>query len=45
MSKSKQPNNGVQKGQRRQKLHDSQNNEGNEKNHPQYDNHNGESIY
>lgn len=45
MTKSKQPNNGMQKGMRRQKLHSNQDNEGNEKNPPQYENHDGEPLY
>ncbi|MEQ8153635.1 MAG: clostri-philic family protein [Clostridiaceae bacterium] len=43
MAKTKQ-NNALQKGQRRKRLHDSQNNRGTEKNPPEYKNFQGETI-
>lgn len=41
---SKHPNNGQQKGKRRQKLHNTQNNVGDTKNEPKYKNFKGEPI-
>ena len=37
-------NNALQKGQRRKRLHDKQDNQGNDKNPPEYENLNGEEI-
>lgn len=36
--------NGMQKGERRQRLHENQNNVGNPKKHDFFENHNGDSI-
>lgn len=38
------PNNALQKGERRQRLHDNQDNSKNKKNPPKYTNFNGDSI-
>lgn len=44
MAKNVRPNNGPQKGERRQRLHENQNNIGDPKNPPGYTNFNGEPI-
>lgn len=44
MSKQHKPNNSLQKGERRQKLHKNKNNVGNSKNPPEYENFEGEPI-
>ena len=44
MKADKRTNNGLQKGQRRQRLHEDQNNVGNENEPSFFENHNGDQL-